>query len=79
MWSDYGCGVTMTEKNDFTWGKDRVKKNGNLGKIVAIPPEDGTDDAGASNSTMHDDNADFEVDEFKEKMAEKLSKELHKE
>ncbi|WP_406656205.1 hypothetical protein V7O62_10115 [Methanolobus sp. ZRKC2] len=68
----------MAEKNDFTWGKDRVNKNGNLGKIVAIPPEVSTDEAEADgHSTMHD--VDFEVDEFKEKMAEKLSKELHKE
>ncbi|MDW7731514.1 MAG: hypothetical protein SCH66_03675 [Methanolobus sp.] len=70
----------MTEKNDFTWGKDKVIKNGNLGKIVSIPVESGgSGPEDADHPTIHDRNADFEVDEFKEKMAERLSKELHRE
>lgn len=70
----------MTEKNDFTWGKDKVLENGNLGKIVAIPPESSTDESGENKDpAIQDETTDFEVDEFKEKMAEKLSRELHKE
>lgn len=70
----------MTDRNDFTWGKGKVIENGNLGKIVVIPLESDTDSSEDDKlSTCHDENADFEVDEFKEKMAERLSKELHKE
>ncbi len=69
----------MTEKNDFTWGKDRINKNGNIGKIVVIPPECGDEKKeGDEVSFARDENVDFEVDEFKEKTAEKLSRELHK-
>lgn len=69
----------MTEKNDFTWGKDRINKNGNIGKIVVIPPECGDEEKeGEEISFARDEDVDFEVDEFKEKTAEKLSRELHK-
>lgn len=69
----------MTEKNDFTWGKDRINKNGNIGKIVVIPPECGDEEIDDGEASFaRDEDVDFEVDEFKEKTAEKLSRELHK-
>lgn len=69
----------MTDNNDFTWGKGRIIKEGNLGKIVAIPPETDTCvPEGCSSYPASDEGTDLEVDEFKKKMAERLSNELHR-
>ncbi|MBN2109958.1 MAG: hypothetical protein JW705_02570 [Methanosarcinaceae archaeon] len=68
----------MKEKNDFMWGKGKVLKNGTLGKIVAIPAESDADGQVGEKRAINDENVDFEIDEFKGKIAEKLSKELHK-
>lgn len=69
----------MPKQDDFSWEKGKVKDGSSLGKIVTIPTLD--DDIGAPEdieSRRLDNREDIVVDEFKEKMAEVLSKELHK-
>ncbi|WP_340819613.1 hypothetical protein [Methanolobus sp. WCC4] len=67
----------MPEKNDFSWEKGKIKNGNSLGKIVSIPVEEDVD-IPEDIKLGSENKADFVVDEFKEKMAEVLSRELHK-
>lgn len=61
----------MPEKEDFSWEKGKVKEDSTLGKITIIPVGEGV-------KLKPEEQENIVVDEFKEKMAEILSKELHK-
>lgn len=71
----------MENNNDFSWDVGKVKNGNTLGKIVAIPTLDDFEPETFESLNQNkniDDRSDIVVDEFKEKVAEVLSRELHK-
>lgn len=68
----------MPEKNDFSWEKGKIKNGNTLGNIVSIPVEEEGINIPESTRLNPDEPGNIVVDEFKEKMAEVLSRELHK-
>ncbi|WP_406660134.1 hypothetical protein V7O66_09785 [Methanolobus sp. ZRKC3] len=67
----------MSEKKDYSWGKERVTNSIRLGNIVTIPLEAELESE-EEFRRKSEIQADVVVDEFKEKMAKMLSQELHK-
>ncbi|MDK2827170.1 MAG: hypothetical protein PWQ63_1442 [Methanolobus sp.] len=73
----------MGSKGDFSWENGKIKNGDTLGRIVAIPTQDDLepeifDDIKTKHTKQKiDEQADIIVDEFKNKMTEVLSKELH--
>jgi hypothetical protein len=74
----------MKSKGDFSWENGKIKNGDTLGKIVAIPTQEDLepevfDDIKAKHTKQNfDEDADIVIDEFKEKMTEVLSRELHR-
>lgn len=68
----------MPKQDDFSWEKGKVKEGSSLGKIVSIPAQEDEIEAPGDLKLNIDSKEDIAVDEFKEKMAEVLSRELHK-
>ncbi|SFM47245.1 hypothetical protein [Methanolobus profundi] len=68
----------MPKKEDFSWENGKIKEAGTLGKIVSIPTQEEELEKAENIRPKSDDLEDVVVDEFKEKMAEILSRELHK-
>ncbi|MBP1907875.1 hypothetical protein [Methanolobus bombayensis] len=71
----------MRNKNDFSWENGKIKNGDTLGKIVAIPTQDDSEPETldeTSRKQMHEEQSDIVIDEFKEKMTEILSRELHR-
>nr|WP_321496760.1 hypothetical protein [uncultured Methanolobus sp.] len=73
----------MKSKGDFSWENGKIKNGDTLGKIVSIPIQDDLepeifDDIKLKQIKQNfDEDSDILVDEFKEKMTELLSRELH--
>ncbi|WP_292470030.1 hypothetical protein [Methanolobus sp.] len=68
----------MPKHEDFSWDKGKIKNGSSLGKIISIPAQ-GDDIEGPDDVELRiDTKEDIVVDEFKERMAEILSRELHK-
>jgi hypothetical protein len=67
----------MSNKDDFSWEKGKITTGNTLGKIVTIPVKEDTDIPDKAKLSVEGQN-DIVIDEFKEKMAEVLSRELRK-
>ncbi|WP_094227066.1 hypothetical protein [Methanolobus psychrotolerans] len=68
----------MPNKEDFSWENSKIKNGNTLGKIVSIPAHGDSDIEPSKDIRLNvEDRKDIVVDEFKEKMAEILSRELH--
>ncbi|SDF45882.1 hypothetical protein SAMN04488589_0585 [Methanolobus vulcani] len=74
----------MKSKQDFSWEDGKIKNGDTLGRIVSIPtqedlePETFDDRKLKQIKQNFDEDSDIVVDEFKEKMTEILSRELHR-
>ena len=68
----------MPKQDDFSWDTGKVKNGSTLGKIVTIPKQDEKLKASGEFKSGSGTQEDIVVDEFKEKMAEVLSRELRK-
>ncbi|WP_319508984.1 hypothetical protein [uncultured Methanolobus sp.] len=69
----------MSNNDDFSWKNGKITTGNTLGKIVSIPLQEDSDiEIPEEIKTEIEDNTDLVIDEFKEKMAEVLSRELHK-
>lgn len=66
----------MSEKNDYSWGKERVTSGSKLGHIVSIPLE--PEDRCEETKEITEIETDVVIEDFKEKMAKMVSKEIHK-
>ncbi|WP_342306275.1 hypothetical protein [Methanolobus sp. ZRKC5] len=69
----------MPEKEDFSWDNSKIKNGNTLGKIISIPAQENTNIGMPEKvQSTFEDKKEIVIDEFKEKMAEILSRELHK-
>lgn len=69
----------MPETEDFSWDNSKIKTGNTLGKIVSIPAQEDTNiEMPEKVQSTFEDKEDVVIDEFKEKIAEILSRELHK-
>ncbi|WP_407354978.1 hypothetical protein [Methanolobus sp. WCC5] len=69
----------MSENEDFSWGSGKIKNLSTLGNITSIPAHEEPDTEMAQGMILKEgEHGYIVIDEFKEKMADILSKELHR-
>ncbi|MDG6243063.1 MAG: hypothetical protein QCH31_01530 [Methanolobus sp.] len=69
----------MSENKDFSWGSGKIKNLSTLGNITRIPAHEDPDTEVTKGMILKEGKHEYIViDDFKERMADILSKELHK-